>query len=1039
MREPDPLLSAVRAYAPTRSRRQPRRRAPGDGPKPKPRARAPEPQRRPEAILVFDTETTIDAAQALLVGAYRYYRVDWRSDPTLACVEEGVFVPDDLDQASMRLVERYVDRASPATDAHRDARRSLRLLSRTEFIREVFLAALDGKATVVGFNLPFDLARIAVGWGIAEMEGYEGGFSLVLDEYVDDVGVSRPDTAVPRQLVRSFDLRRARMRLGSVRPNSDPYAHVRGVGSFLDLRMLAHALSGEPHSLESACAEFAVPYRKRDVALGQLSPQLLDYCREDVQATAALWEALAREFECWHLQRSPTRVYSGASLAKAIVWEARIPPILARQPGFSETTLGYAMTAYFGGRSEVRVRCQPLPVTTLDFRSMHPTVAVLTGLSEFLTCAEVDVVKEGRSAVAALPARLGSLTVDDCLEPTLWASLNTFVLVEPDGEVLPVRARYSPWGGYGIGVNPLWSEEPLWFTFADLVAAKLLTGRAPRIRRAIRLVPRGRLERMRALRIRDARPIDPTREDVFKALVEERRRNEQRRDAQGVRTAAALKVVANCLSYGIWGELNRQEPTAKPTRLAVNGLDRFYADVYAVEDRGEYFFGAFAALVAGGARLMLAILERLVADAGGAWAACDTDGMAVVATRRGELIPCPGGSEHDRKGGECVRALSWTQVDGIVERLEALNPYDRSVVPGSILSLEPENYTRSRRRRRLHCYAISAKRYCLYTLGNDGKPTIVKASKHALGGIYLDPRDPDSERQDWVEEAWAWILAEDALGIDATEPTWLDLPALSRFTASHRRLLRPFDTMNGGRAYAEQVKPYGFLLVAHAASGGLPGGADPEHFVLVAPFESHRERWADLPWRNIYDPAGPTYRLETRSIFERRGYALGAHTVAVRTYRDVLRSFRTRPESKSDRRHARGLLVRRPVRAVPPIAHIGKEANVLDQVAAGLVARDGDALTVYAEKDSGMWSADFVRVLKEMNVRETARAVGVNPTTITRIRSGSLPRASLNRTLKREIARYARVRLREGGFTVALDDESVVRVYALFRVGRLPT
>jgi hypothetical protein len=78
MHEPDPLRVAVRAYAPTRPKHRGRRRAaPGDTP-PRPRApRAPEPQRRPEAILVLDTETTIDAAQALLVGGYRYCRVEW--------------------------------------------------------------------------------------------------------------------------------------------------------------------------------------------------------------------------------------------------------------------------------------------------------------------------------------------------------------------------------------------------------------------------------------------------------------------------------------------------------------------------------------------------------------------------------------------------------------------------------------------------------------------------------------------------------------------------------------------------------------------------------------------------------------------------------------------------------------------------------------------------------------------------------------------------------------------------------------------------
>ena len=40
-----------------------------------------------------------------------------------------------------------------------------------------------------------------------------------------------------------------------------------------------------------------------------------------------------------------------------------------------------------------------------------------------------------------------------------------------------------PGGSFGIGVNPLTSTEPLWYTLADLVASRLLTGRAPRLLR----------------------------------------------------------------------------------------------------------------------------------------------------------------------------------------------------------------------------------------------------------------------------------------------------------------------------------------------------------------------------------------------------------------------------------------------------------------------------------------------------------------------------------------------------------------------------
>jgi len=74
--------------------------------KPKPR------RRRREApavhhVLVFDTETTIDATQALLYGAFRYCRVD---ATTVTTVAEGLIYADDLperDPEGYRRLERY--------------------------------------------------------------------------------------------------------------------------------------------------------------------------------------------------------------------------------------------------------------------------------------------------------------------------------------------------------------------------------------------------------------------------------------------------------------------------------------------------------------------------------------------------------------------------------------------------------------------------------------------------------------------------------------------------------------------------------------------------------------------------------------------------------------------------------------------------------------------------------------------------------------------------------------------------------------------
>jgi hypothetical protein len=1012
-REPDLLPIAVRAYAEAVVRSKPGRKKTQTKPAPKKRRRD-DPARRPHSILVLDCETTIDSTQALLVACYRYYRLSWSGlGPELVCVDEGLVCADDLDQDGFALLERYVEEREPSVDESvRDSRRALSLRSRSEFVSKVLIPALSAKATVVGFNLPFDLSRLAVGCGEARARGFEGGFSLRTAIWEDDDGRAHENRFQPRLLIRSLDSKRARLGLGNARPGSDPDAESRGRGAFLDLRTLSYALSGKSHSLESASDAFEVSYVKREVELGVLSPELIDYCFEDVAATAALYQALVTEYERWRLKLAPTRAYSPASMAKATFREAGIRPLLDRQPSFPKDVLGYGMVAYFGGRAECRIRRVPIPISLLDFRSMYPTDCSLMGLSRFLTCARVKVTEEDPAKIERWLTRQN---LESCFDQRLWSKLPALVLVQPSGDILPVRARYARGGSYGIGVNPFFSDEPVWVTLADALASRLLIGRTPKILRCLRLTPVGRAAGIRPFSVRSSRAIDSTGEDVFRAMVEERYRLRQQGDSESLRSADALKTVANSGAYGIFAELNRQESRAEPSPVRVFGLDQFDSEVSAVEESGEFFFSPLAALVTGAARLMLALLECSVAEAGGAaYAFCDTDSMAIVSTKEGGLVPCPGGAEIDQEGRECVRALSWPEVERIAERFEALNPYDRSIVPGSILRAEPENFDlKTGEQRELTCYAISAKRYCLYVLNESGGPDLVKYSEHALGGIYLNPLDPKERSRDWIRSVWEEIVRVDVLDLPPREMPWLDRPALSQFSASHPRLLRPFAALNEGRPYCEQIKPHGFLLVAHVAPGGYPRGVDPKRFALVAPYEPDPRRWRRLPWRNVYDPSGSSYRLG-RSPIEQSGIALPPGVVGAKTYRDVLEAYRVRTEAKSlgpdgqpCGRRTEGLLSRRPVRALS-LTHVGKEANLLEEVAAGVVSAESDVQVEYRSLSADEWGRFVLPVLREMNVRETAAEAGISPSTFTRIRTGARPHEVTRDYLARLAARHAR-------------------------------
>jgi hypothetical protein len=319
---------------------------------------------------------------------------------------------------------------------------------------------------------------------------------------------------------------------------------------------------------------------------------------------------------------------------------------------------------------------------------MYPTVNALMELWSFHIAERIDAVE----TTAETRSLLNRVNVDACLERELWPRLATFVLVEPEGDILPVRARYEEArDSWQIGVNPLWGE-PRWYALADAIAAKLLTGKAARILRAVELRPRGRAQCLRPLRLRGEVEIDPYRDDPFKLVIEQRSRTPKDDPLNRF-----LKIFANGTAYGILAEMNPQEDVTSWVQV-FTGTGAFGTKVRTPERPGEFAFPPLASFIAGGARLMLAILEALVAELGGSYAMCDTDSMSIVATRERQLLTSG------------LTSLSWAEVDRIRGRFASLNPYESQAV-GSILKVEDVNFLPSGDRDQLWCYAVSAKRY----------------------------------------------------------------------------------------------------------------------------------------------------------------------------------------------------------------------------------------------------------------------------------------------------------------------------------------
>src|SRR5690242_2660908 len=117
-----------------------------------------------------------------------------------------------------------------------------------------------------------------------------------------------------------------------------------------------------------------------------------------------------------------------------------ITPILERQPDFPQKYLGFAQTAFFGGRTSAHIRNVPVPVVYVDFLSMYPTVNGLMDLWKFVTARENSVVTGCQKEIERF---LRSLTPDKLFDPKTWRKLPAFVKVIPNGDLLPSRSKYS--------------------------------------------------------------------------------------------------------------------------------------------------------------------------------------------------------------------------------------------------------------------------------------------------------------------------------------------------------------------------------------------------------------------------------------------------------------------------------------------------------------------------------------------------------------------------------------------------------------------
>lgn len=121
-----------------------------------------------------------------------------------------------------------------------------------------------------------------------------------------------------------------------------------------------------------------------------------------------------------------------------------------------------------------------------------------------------------------------------------------------------------------------------------------------------------------------------------------------------------------------------------------------------------------------------------------------------------------------------------------------------------------------------------------------GKPVIRKASAHGLGHYAAPYGDEEEARDDrgsgvrlWEEDVWKQIISA-ALSERSSEVNYafqreMQLPARSRYGATRPAVLNWFKRFNESRSYAEQVKPFNFLLTFFPRRQEDIAAEDPTH------------------------------------------------------------------------------------------------------------------------------------------------------------------------------------------------------------------
>ncbi len=721
-----------------------------------------EPPLSHDRVLIFDTETTIDRYQNLKFGFFKIYLKG-------SLQHEGLFYdPLTVDGNELKILQTYVKN-----------HKSLPLYSVDEFVNEVFYPEIFWMRTLcVGFNLAFDISRLA-SKSVNARKNNRQGFTFYLSNTSKNVSNPSTYTSInpsnpPITVKQIGNVKTFRFSTSKSNQGKDYFA-----GFFLDTQTLAEVLLQAKHlSLDKVGQLLDLKVKKvKTLEHGKITSEYINYNIRDVETTYELYKRLIEELNIYNIGIPPTRVFSSASIGKFALKQLGIKQLSECQPDFSSELFGNLMSAYYGGRTECKIRKVPTKVSVLDFTSMYPSITMLLGIWDFIIADGVET----ETVTDEIRGLLENIDLNTLQIREKWKQFVVMVQVQPDEDILPVRMDYKgDKTTFNVGINKLTSKEPLWYALPDVIASKLQSGKSPKILKAIRFVPKGVQDELTPSKVLGI-PIDPSKDNLIQLLVEERQKiknylktlSKDNPDYAVLSSREqAMKILVNAMSYGIFIELN---PEDKKSEIQVFGVDEFSTKKNHYERPGNFFHPLLAVMITAGSRLFLAIAEAKLSEKGARHAYMDTDSVFVPPEYSHELI----------------------------DYFQPLNPYGVSL---QLLKVEKEN---------MWFYGISSKRYALYQF-EKGIVSFLEGERsfklHGLG--HLTNPFPNSQR-DWQAEVWRDILKlhYGLISRFEIEEKYSRFYAIARLTVSTSNVLNRFKFLNKDKGWLQQIKPFNFFLV----------------------------------------------------------------------------------------------------------------------------------------------------------------------------------------------------------------------------------